>query len=247
MQKFEDIEGLVFDYGGTLDSEGRHWSYILREGIESCGVVLDDDNWREAYVYAERYLATHRVIMPDDTFRDVMLKKIEIEISRLLENNAMSSRASRAEKSGIIRKAACYCYEYARENIRRSKDVLEKLHGKFPMVLVSNFYGNVETVLKDFGLHCYFSGVVESSRVNVRKPDPRIFKMGVELLGLEPHAVVVIGDSYDKDILPSASLGCRTIWLKGEGWNSATHDGQPKQMCADAIVGTITSLPALLL
>ena len=56
--------------------------------------------------------------------------------------------------------------------------------------------------------------------VGVRKPDPAIFALGVEALGLRPEEVLVIGDSYKKDILPARSLGCRTAWLKGKGWTA---------------------------
>ncbi len=27
----DDIRGIIFDYGGTLDSRGDHWSHIIRE------------------------------------------------------------------------------------------------------------------------------------------------------------------------------------------------------------------------
>ena len=86
------------------------------------------------------------------------------------------------------------------------------------MVLVSNFYGNVEAVLEDFDLRRYFRSIIESAVVGIRKPDPRIFSLGVEALGLPPQQVLVVGDSYKKDIVPAESIGCRVAWLKGKGW-----------------------------
>jgi putative hydrolase of the HAD superfamily len=88
------------------------------------------------------------------------------------------------------------------------------------MVLVSNFYGNVESVLTDFGLRHYFKQIIESAVVGVRKPDPQIFALGVEALGLQAQEVLVIGDSYKKDIVPAESLGCRVAWIKGKGWTA---------------------------
>ncbi len=86
------------------------------------------------------------------------------------------------------------------------------------MVLVSNFYGNVEAVLTDFDLRRYFKAIIESAVVGVRKPDPQIFRLGVEALGMKPENVLVVGDSYKKDIIPAETIGCRTAWLKGKGW-----------------------------
>ena len=88
------------------------------------------------------------------------------------------------------------------------------------MVLVSNFYGNVETVLADFDVRRYFKQIIESAVVGVRKPDPRIFMLGVEALGLQPSEVLVVGDSYKKDIVPAESIGCHVLWLKGKGWTA---------------------------
>ena len=93
------------------------------------------------------------------------------------------------------------------------------------MVLVSNFYGNVESVLSDFDVRKYFGTIVESAVVGVRKPDPKIFALGVEALGLKPEEVLVIGDSYKKDIVPAESLGCKVLWIKGKGW-TAEEDAQ---------------------
>ena len=98
--------------------------------------------------------------------------------------------------------------------------MLDALHARYPMVLVSNFYGNVETVLADFDLLRYFKQIIESAVVGVRKPDPRIFMLGVEALGLQPGEVLVVGDSYKKDIVPAESIGCRVLWLKGKGWTT---------------------------
>ena len=94
----------------------------------------------------------------------------------------------------------------------------------YPLVLVSNFYGNINTILEDFRLDTYFRHVVESSVVGIRKPDPRIFMLGVEALQLEAEEVLVVGDSFSKDILPANSMGCQTVWIRGRGWGDESVD-----------------------
>ena len=143
-----------------------------------------------------------------------MLIKVRIELERL-SGMCVFPAAQIEDKAKEITR---YCYGSARECIESARPVLERLHEKYPMVLVSNFYGNVSSVLSDFGLLQYFDKIIESAVVGVRKPDPKIFSLGVEALGLEPEEVLVVGDSYKKDILPSRSIGCRTLWLKGKGW-----------------------------
>lgn len=92
------------------------------------------------------------------------------------------------------------------------------------MVLVSNFYGNIKTVLADFGLDKFFSDIIESSVVGVRKPDPEIFRLGVKALRMPADSILVVGDSYRKDILPARAAGCATLWFKGRGWTQEEDD-----------------------
>ena len=106
------------------------------------------------------------------------------------------------------------------------------------MALVSNFYGNIGVVLDEFGLGGLFDHVVESAVVGIRKPDPRIFTLGVEALGLEPDDVVVVGDSYGNDIVPAKRSGCHAVWLKGEGWTDEMHD----ETLPDAVITDLSQL-----
>jgi len=74
--------------------------------------------------------------------------------------------------------------------------------------------------------------------VGVRKPDPQIFQRAAETLGVSPSDAVVVGDSYTKDILPAHSIGCQTVWIKGEGWT----DDEPSDCIADMIIHDLSEL-----
>lgn len=252
MESIKDIKGIIFDYGGTIDSRGDHWSEIIWEGYERADVDIDKPAFRDAYVYAERELARVRHIEPQDNFFVLLCKKIAIELFYLAAKAELTEGQRRFFDElmpsqgrpllSLADQIASHCYEHARACIEEARPTLEALAARCPMVLVSNFYGNVDTVLRDFDVRRYFQGVIESAVVGVRKPDPRIFRLGVVALGLEPHEVLVVGDSLRKDILPAESIGCRTAWLKGRGWtadeDAATHPSQIKNLAelSDAIL-----------
>ena len=44
---------------------------------------------------------------------------------------------------------------------------MKALSERYKLVLVSNFYGNIQTILKDFGLFDFFADIIESSVVGV--------------------------------------------------------------------------------
>ena len=205
------IKGCIFDYGGTLDTHGCHWGKVIWHAYEQCGVPVTEAAFREAYVHAERTLGRNPIIQPDFTFRQTLEEKIRIQLSVL----------GCDEYRPFIVDAL---YRQTVSETARSRHVLLQLKVHYPMVLVSNFYGNIATVLKEFQLDGIFQSVIESAVVGVRKPDSRIFTLGVEALGLRPEEVVVVGDSIDKDIIPARKAGCQTIWFKGEGWTDDPVD-----------------------
>ncbi|MDE6266938.1 MAG: HAD family hydrolase [Muribaculaceae bacterium] len=213
----ENIKGIIFDYGGTIDSFGHHWSHIIEEGYRTAGIILDNGLFRDAYVHAERALAKERIILPTDNFLMLMRKKVRIELQWLQDNGHITAETASGNACETI---ARYCYDYAARSVNAARPVLEKLSARYPMMLVSNFYGNVEEVLRDFNLRQFFKGIIESAVVGVRKPDPAIFMLGVVALGLKPDEVLVVGDSLRKDIRPARSIGCHTAWIKGRGWTS---------------------------
>lgn len=228
------IKGLLFDYGGTIDSNGLHWAEVIWLAYEALQVPVSKEVFREAYVYGERTLGKNPIVQPHHTFLDMLRLKCDLQIQWLQQEGHLSVSIQPAMQ------LADWCYAYARQAIDRARSILRQLAARYPLVLVSNFYGNVESVLHDFELDGLFGSIVESAVVGVRKPNPAIFQMGVDRLGMQSEEVVVIGDSYDKDIVPATQIGCQTIWLKSIGW--APYRGDET---ADAVLADFQELKAI--
>lgn len=226
------IRGYIFDYGGTLDTGGNHWGKVIWHAYERVGVPVDEALYREAYVYGERTLGRNPIIQPNFTFRQTLEQKIRLQLDFI---ESKCPEVTRAKYGELLLDDL---YTRTCEETTRSRNVLLQLHKRFPMVLVSNFYGNIATVLREFSLDGIFQQIVESAVVGIRKPDSRIFMLGVEALDLAPSDVVVVGDSIDKDIIPARQAGCHTVWFKGEGWTSDPVD----ESAADRIITNLTEL-----
>ena len=211
-------KGYIFDYGGTLDTHGCHWGKVIWHAYRHCGVQVPETEFREAYVHAERILGRNPIIQPNFTFRQTLEAKLRLQLEFL------HSRTSSSCILSHLSPLTSFLYNKTVEETSRSREVFIRLKEHHPMVLVSNFYGNIATVLKEFQLDGIFQTIIESAVVGIRKPDPRIFTLGVEALGLHPEEVVVVGDSIDKDIIPAKIAGCQTIWFRGEGWTDDPVD-----------------------
>ena len=198
------IKGILIDFGGTIDSDGIHWFNAFSDAYAIVADIPKELLW-DAYVHTERTLGRNPIIQPTDSFCKTLQTKIALQTEYLQQHGITVTAQDTILDT---------CYNKVVKHISTvSKPVLERLSAQYPMVLVTNFYGNMHTVLKEFGLDHLFKDVVESAVVGVRKPDPQIFRLGVAVLGLEPQETVMIGDSQEKDILPAQSIGCQTIQI----------------------------------
>ena len=140
------IKGIIFDYGGTLDSRGVHWSEVLWQGYQQANVPVDKETFRTAYVEGERALARERIILPQDDFHELLRKKVALEISYLPLTVDESCR-----KEWVTR-IADYCDDAARACIDEARPMLEELQQRFPMMLsglsllciVGNYHSQVQ-------------------------------------------------------------------------------------------------------
>jgi len=210
MDKFI-IKGIIFDYGGTLDTNGGHWGAVIWSGYEKYQVPVNLNSFQEAYAYAERQMAIQPIIKPDFNFLEVLEAKLKVQFEYLIASGYDLDMQ-------LADKIAFDGYSLAKDTVAQVKPLLAILGDQYPIVMVSNFYGNLKAVLADFGILSYFKAVVESAVVGVRKPDPAIYALGVETMGLPATEILVVGDSYSKDMAPAKAVGCQTLWLKGQTW-----------------------------
>ena len=274
-----DIKGIIFDYGGTLDTRGDHWSEVLWQGYEHFGIGVAADEevepgvsihkqaFRDAYVYGERALAVNPIVTPDFHFEDILREKLILELNFLAGKELLETGKDDAEKQAklgndsdasseslllslsdseihqIAVDMAHYINAKTLDLLQENKRVLEHLkQAGYPMVLVSNFYGNINQVLKDAEIDGYFKDVIESAVVGVRKPNPAIFALGVCALDLPASQVLVVGDTYGKDIIPAHKLGCHTLWIKGLQW----EEKQVDESIPDGIIRKLSEMEEFL-
>ena len=109
-----DIKGIIFDYGGTLDTRGDHWSEVLWQGYEHFGIGVADDEevepgvsiskqaFRDAYVYGERALAVNPIVTPDFHFEDILREKLILELNFLAGKELLETGKDDAEKQAKL-------------------------------------------------------------------------------------------------------------------------------------------------
>jgi putative hydrolase of the HAD superfamily len=199
------IDAILFDMGGTLDGDGLHWLDRFERLYASAGATLAHDRVRSAFDAAER-----RAASDPDIARAGFERMIERHVSWQL---AHLERADRTLHDHLVNGFI----EPARACARRNVQVLAELAARgLRLGVVSNGCGNVDVLCADFGYAPYLSVVVDSRRAGVAKPDPAIFALAAQRLGLERSAIMMVGDSFDRDVRPAKAAGLLAAWLEGE-------------------------------
>jgi putative hydrolase of the HAD superfamily len=98
---------------------------------------------------------------------------------------------------------------------------LRSLHeAGVPIGVVSNAAGQIESVLRRFGVCQVGEGdgvpvviIIDSTIVGVAKPDPAIFSFALDVLDAKPEHVAYVGDSYANDVVGARAAGMRPFLL----------------------------------
>ncbi len=117
------------------------------------------------------------------------------------------------------------------------------LASRYRLGLLSNF-DDAETgrlVVADTGVADLFAQVVISAEVGLRKPNPAIFRLMLERLGLEAASVLFVGDTPAEDVAGAKGVMMPCAWVNCR--DEPFPQGLPKP---DLVVADLAALAELL-
>ena len=224
------IRAILFDMGGTLDGDGLHWLDRFLALYKTFGVELPRESIRRAFNEAERRSTLDETIASSD-----LAQMIELHVKWQLAHLGLKDPDLEQHLvEGFItpvRKAAA-------DNAQLLATLVER---GFEVGVVSNGCGNVDKLCADFGYAPFLSVIVDSRRVGLFKPDPAIFLHAAEKLGGAPGTMMMVGDSFDRDVLPAKKAGMKTAWLEGTAGREC-----PDPALVDLHLRRLADLPAAL-
>jgi FMN phosphatase YigB (HAD superfamily) len=230
------ITTLLFDFGGTLDTDGVHWSERFWDVYRQLDVPVTKAAYEAAYVNAESQIA-HFPPDSSQTLAESLRKQVHYQLLHLRSSSSLSEDCD-LELLGLGIAGACY--DGVWKSIAAFKPMLLSFRKGYRLGMVSNFTGNLVTVCRELGIDEIFSAIVDSAVIGVSKPDPEIFRIACRDLDSAPYECLVVGDSYERDVVPSKEIGCRTVWLHGRSWKEPVNTPS-----ADYIINSLQALPEL--
>ena len=93
-------------------------------------------------------------------------------------------------------------------------EILDYLKGSYGLHIITNGFSETqEKKMRNANIRHYFNVVVNSEMAGVKKPNPKIFLLALEKVGVQPQNALMIGDNLEADILGAQKVGLHTIHL----------------------------------
>jgi putative hydrolase of the HAD superfamily len=191
---------ILLDYGGTLDGDARHWFDHFHALYAAAGHPLDADAFKDAFYAADAALEA------DPEIARFGLERMVTTHVRLQHHRLGLTDTSLAHT------IATRFIADTRDAWKRNRALLHRLAPRYRLGVVSNAYGNMPALLAEAAL-APFAVVLDSALEGVRKPDPALYERAATRLGLPPSAILHVGDSWERDVVPAHATGMHTAWL----------------------------------
>jgi len=120
--------------------------------------------------------------------------------------------------------------------------LLEQLQGMYKLGVVTNFMDGptARRVFDDLGYEAIFDSLIVSAEVGYMKPAPVLFERALEELGSKPGNTLMVGDTYEADVVGAHKAGMRGVLINLYGATAEHLNG------SDAVIKSIGELPRAL-
>lgn len=197
------IKAVVFDMFETLITHYNSPLYFGWQMAEDAGIS------------EENYLRLWRGMEADRTIGNLSLEQA---LKKILISEGAYSEAV-IDKIVTKRRMTCQsCFENLHAQIVPMLDSLKK--EGFLIGLISNCFSEEADVIRHSALFPYFDAVCLSYEIGVKKPEPAIYQMCTELLGVAPDDCVFVGDGGSNELYAAKEFGMKplqAVWYLKEG------------------------------
>jgi putative hydrolase of the HAD superfamily len=191
------MRSVLFDYGGTLDSDGTTWLDRFYPIYKENGIDIERARFDRAFYDADDHLPGRFSLQGLD-----LEQTLRLQVGLVLEAIAPRQMDRTLPIAGQFARDC-------RNQFSRITPVLTRLSKRYHLGIVSNFYGNLEGILEKEGLREFFRVVADSGALGVSKPHPDIFHHAARVLKSAPAECVMVGDSIPRDIAGATAAGMK--------------------------------------
>lgn len=204
----EITECFFFDAGETLISLYPSKEYIFIDLLKGFGIDLTPGQAKVAFLLTENSLPYEGVTL--------MTEEERWNFWRRYTGNLLKTANIHDRRLDEITEELVYRFR-APENWKPYYDVLATLDvledAGYRLGVISNNEKNLVNILEYHELMDYFDLVITSEEIGAEKPDPLIFQVALERIGLPAEKCAHVGDSVIEDVKGARRAGMTPVWL----------------------------------
>jgi putative hydrolase of the HAD superfamily len=202
------MRAVTFDFGQTL-AELDH--DFLQKRVHTFGAELDPAASRAATVSAWHAYGAAKSLGHARAWQAMILEYLRAGGVRKIRADAADPEY--AEKIAQLLWDAQPTHNLWRKPIAGMFELVAELSERqVPVGIISNSEGHLAELVEELGHHALFAVVIDSGRVGVDKPNPRIFELASEALGVTLSDIVHVGDAWEADVLGARAVGAQAVW-----------------------------------
>jgi putative hydrolase of the HAD superfamily len=123
-------------------------------------------------------------------------------------------------------------------------DALRALRARgVAVIIVSNSEGMLRPLFSDLGILDCFDHVLDSGLLGIEKPDPRIFQMALDHVGVHHEQALHLGDVYATDVLGARAANLRVGLIDPFDHYRGRHPDVPRVPDAATVARALLSQP----
>ena len=216
-----DVDFTIAKPGPLLGPEG------YRDAGQRFGLDLDPDKYPQARAAALVDLEHHPELEHDE---EIWVRFTEDIVRGMGGEGPHCRGVAEAITDGWLKADNFELYEDVLPVLARLREYGVKIG------LVSNTSRDLDAFIRHFGLDV--DAWVSSGAHGKVKPSPTIFRAALELLGVEPEAAVMVGDTIPDDIEGAEAIGMRALLLDREARHGRA-DSLPSLLALPAALGLV--------
>ena len=204
------MKAVAFDLDSTLCTYTLSVEEVLREALHRAEIELDvlGDLSVAAERYAQLWAEVQATLESTERIRWHIFKRLVGE--RGSSNEAWVGRLSDAY--GAVRD------ETGIQPFDGARKLLDDLKERYKLGLLTNGPSDIQwEKVRTLGFGGIFDAIVIAGDVGIYKPDPRVFQILLDRLGVGAPAALFVGDNHELDIIGAHRIGMRTAWVRRNG------------------------------
>lgn len=200
------LRGVVFDFNGTL-ARLASWGAPHHEVFARHGLSAAAARWGDGWLAGPADGETH------ETHSRTRAAYRRWEWERL-RSRARDCGVPEGRIELLVRDLDRETQAIVMQAYDDAVDVVAALRRRGLLVAIcSNWYWDLDAVVRQVGLAGMLAAVVSSAQAGMRKPDPRIYRHTLERCGLRPDETIFVGDMWIPDVEGPRAVGMRAVHL----------------------------------